>query len=127
MSHPPLEEFTTLLKALLDLAPAKATALILRDDYAEQIEVEDPDEIAMHRDRALELLAWRGARAAVHLFVRAGLSDPFSPPGAKTWRFCTAAKGCLAGTTRILRRGEMTHWLFRWRYRQTTTSSPYRA
>jgi hypothetical protein len=43
MSQFRLENFTDFLKVLLDLNPSKATALILRDDYQEQIDAADRD------------------------------------------------------------------------------------
>jgi hypothetical protein len=57
-----IEPIIVTLKHVLDFAPETATELILRTEYQEEIELaipDDPDEIAMHRDRALELLAWR--------------------------------------------------------------------
>jgi hypothetical protein len=78
MSQTRFEELIAFLRTVLEISPAKANALILRDDYEEQIEIADPDEVAMHRDRALELLAWRSAQAAVHVFTRGGLSEYLS-------------------------------------------------
>jgi len=78
MSQPRLEEIMSFLKAVLEVSPSKATALILRDDYEEQIDVSDPDEVLAHRDRALELLAWRGAQSAVHIFNKSRIPDYFS-------------------------------------------------
>jgi hypothetical protein len=75
MSQPRVDELIAFLKTLLELSPAKANALILRDDYEEQIEITDPDDVAMHRDRALELLAWRTVQGAVHVFRQGGLSE----------------------------------------------------
>jgi hypothetical protein len=66
------------LNTVLAISPSKATALILRDDYEEQIDVSDPDEVIAHRDRALELLAWRGAQSAIHVFNGSRISDYLS-------------------------------------------------
>jgi hypothetical protein len=78
MSQPRVEEIMSFLNNVLEVSPAKATALILRDDYEEQIDVADPDEVVVHRDRALELLAWRGVQSAVHIFKRSGIFDYLS-------------------------------------------------
>ena len=78
MSKTRLEELMAFLKTVLELSPAKANALILRDDFEEQIEIADPDEVAMHRDRALELLAWRSVQAACHIFLQGNLSEYLS-------------------------------------------------
>lgn len=60
---------------MLEVSPAKATALVLRDEYEEQIDVTDTDEVIAHRDRALELPAWRGALSAVQVFKRSNISE----------------------------------------------------
>ncbi|HXB74753.1 MAG TPA: hypothetical protein VNY05_41345 [Candidatus Acidoferrales bacterium] len=75
------EAIIAILKHLLDFAPKTANDRILREEYEEQIELanpDDPDEIAMHRDRALELLAWRGARVAIDIFSRIDVAQYMS-------------------------------------------------
>lgn len=78
MSEPRIEEIMRFLTNVLDVSPSKATALIIRDDYEEQIDVTDPDDIDAHRYRALELLAWRSAQAAVHVFKKSNISNYLS-------------------------------------------------
>jgi hypothetical protein len=75
MPPPRVEEIISFLNTVLDVSASRATALVLRDDYAEQIDVSDPDDVIAHRDRALELLAWRGAQSAVHIFKTSRISD----------------------------------------------------